>query len=84
MLLNLQTAHSGHLHVNHGAIRIRRASQDRKKLLAGGENPDLHAPGVQQAVQRPAHGGVIVDDMDEWGGIGQLILPSRLVSVQPV
>jgi hypothetical protein len=74
-LLNLQTGHAGHLHVDHGAIHIMRPALGRQKLFAGCKCPHLHPPGVQQALQRMRHRGIIVDDMDKWRNVWQTIVP---------
>jgi hypothetical protein len=79
-LLDLQTSHSRHLHINYRTIRIIRSAQCRKKLLAGCKRSHLHTPGVQQTPQRYGHRGVIIDDMDEWTGVRQSIVPLRLAS----
>ncbi len=75
LLLNLKAGHPGHLHVDHRTIRIMRTSQNRQEFLAGRKRPDLHPPGGEQTFQRPAHGRVIVDDMDEWGDVRQAVVP---------
>jgi hypothetical protein len=80
VLLNFQTGHAWHLHVDHRAIHIMRPAQGRQKLFAGCRCPHLHPPGAQQAHQRMRHRGIIVDDMDKWRNVWEQIVPSSSAS----
>jgi hypothetical protein len=79
VLLNLQTAHPGHLHVDYRAIRIGWIAEGRKELLAGCVCPNPHPPGCQQTPQCPRHRTVIIDDMDARECVGQSIASLPLV-----
>jgi hypothetical protein len=48
-----------------------------KILRARRERKSLHTPGMQQTLQRPSYGGVIVDDVYEWVDVRQSVVPSH-------